>query len=152
MNLFPLTGKTAIVTGASRGIGEAIAKGFAEAGADLVLVSRKREALEKVAQDVRAGGRKALSIAADIGVSEEIQRAVDTDDGPYVIAGDAVPQYGNLKGAPEEGLRFLMSGVYTDMVAMWKSMELIDDIVDHDIGRVLPGHDNLVFQKARYPQ
>jgi hypothetical protein len=44
-----------------------------------------------------------------------------------------------------------MSGVYTDMVAMWKSMELIDDIIDHDINRVLPGHDNLVFQKARYP-
>ena len=76
---------------------------------------------------------------------------VETDDGPYVFAGDAVPQFGNLKGAPEEGLRFLMSGVYTDMVAMWKSMELIDDIVGHDLDRVLPGHENLVFRKPRYP-
>ena len=77
MDLFPLTGKTAIVTGASRGIGEAIAKGFAKAGADLILVSRNREALEKVAREIGGLGRKAFPIVADIGVSEDIQRAVD---------------------------------------------------------------------------
>ncbi len=77
---------------------------------------------------------------------------VETEKGPYIIAGDSVPQYGNLKGAPEEGLRFLMSGVYTDMVAMWKSMETIDDLVEHDIARVIPGHESLVFQKNRYPE
>jgi NAD(P)-dependent dehydrogenase (short-subunit alcohol dehydrogenase family) len=76
--VFQLAGKVAIVTGASRGIGEAIAKGFAKAGADLVLVSRNKEALEKVAKEIRDLGRKALSIAADIGVAEEIQRTVDT--------------------------------------------------------------------------
>jgi short-subunit dehydrogenase len=54
MDLFPLTGKTAIVTGASRGIGEAIAKGFAHAGVDLVLVSRKRDVLENVAKEIKA--------------------------------------------------------------------------------------------------
>jgi NAD(P)-dependent dehydrogenase (short-subunit alcohol dehydrogenase family) len=77
MDLFPLGGKTAIVTGASRGIGEAIAKGFARAGADLVLVSRNRAALEQMAEEVRGLGRKALAVAADIGVPEEIERAVD---------------------------------------------------------------------------
>jgi len=77
MDLFPLGGKTAIVTGASRGIGEAIAKGYAKAGADLVLVSRNRTALEQVAGEVRGLGRKALVVAADIGVPEEIERAVD---------------------------------------------------------------------------
>ena len=76
--MFQLTGKVAIVTGASRGIGEAIAKGFAKAGADLVLVSRNKEALEKVAKEIRDLGRKAFSIGADIGVAEEIQRTVDT--------------------------------------------------------------------------
>jgi NAD(P)-dependent dehydrogenase (short-subunit alcohol dehydrogenase family) len=76
--VFQLTGKVAIVTGASRGIGEAIAKGFAKAGADLVLVSRNKEALEKVAKEIRDLGRKAFSIGADIGVAEEIQRTVDT--------------------------------------------------------------------------
>lgn len=76
--MFDLTGKTAIVTGASRGIGEAIAKGFAKAGADLVLVSRNLSALEKVAKEIEGFGRKALSVSADIGIPEEIQRAVDT--------------------------------------------------------------------------
>ena len=77
MKMFKLTGKTAIVTGASRGIGEAIAKGFAQAGADLVLVSRNIIALEEVAKEIKAFGREALSIAADIGNPEEIQRTID---------------------------------------------------------------------------
>ena len=72
-----LTGKTAIVTGASRGIGEAIAKGFAKAGADLILVSRNRAALERVAKEIDGVGRRALPVAADIGAPDEIQRAVD---------------------------------------------------------------------------
>jgi NAD(P)-dependent dehydrogenase (short-subunit alcohol dehydrogenase family) len=72
-----LRGKTAIVTGASRGIGEAIAKGFAEAGADLILVSRNKSALEKVANKIEGLGRKTLSIAADIGKPEEIQKTID---------------------------------------------------------------------------
>lgn len=50
--MFYLTGKTTIVTGASRGIGEAPAKGFAKAGADLVLISRNRLALEKVVREI----------------------------------------------------------------------------------------------------
>lgn len=58
--MFQLTGKVAIVTGASRGIGEAIAKGFAKAGADLVLVSRNKEALEKVAKEIRGPGKESL--------------------------------------------------------------------------------------------
>lgn len=77
MDILPLTGKTAIVTGASRGIGRAIAKGFADAGADLVLVSRKRADLENVAKEIGGIGRKAHPIVADIGVAEEVQRAVD---------------------------------------------------------------------------
>ena len=77
MNMFPLTGKTAIVTGGSRGLGEAVAKGLAKAGADLVLISRKRDALEKVAREINGLGRKAFPIVADIGVPEEIERAVE---------------------------------------------------------------------------
>jgi glyoxylase-like metal-dependent hydrolase (beta-lactamase superfamily II) len=76
---------------------------------------------------------------------------VETDKGPYVVAGDAVPKYGNLKGSPKEGLPYLISGIYTDMIAMWKSFELIDEIVEHDFLRVIPGHDPLVFEKERYP-
>jgi N-acyl homoserine lactone hydrolase len=76
---------------------------------------------------------------------------VETEDGPYVIAGDAVPQYGNLKGSPEERQPYLMSGIYTDMQAMWNSMKLVDEIVKHDISKVIPGHEPQVFKKKRYP-
>ncbi len=76
---------------------------------------------------------------------------VDTVDGPYVIAGDSVPHYENLMGAPEERLPYLMAGVYTDMLAMWNSFEIIDEIVRHDIYKVIPGHEPLVFKKERYP-
>jgi len=75
--MFSLRGKRAIVTGASRGIGEAIAKGFAEAGADLVLISRNLSALEEVAKEIERFGRKAIPISADIGNSEDIEKAIE---------------------------------------------------------------------------
>jgi glyoxylase-like metal-dependent hydrolase (beta-lactamase superfamily II) len=76
---------------------------------------------------------------------------VDTDAGPYVIAGDAVPTYENMRGDPKNNERYFMSGVYTDMQAMWKSFELIDEIVKGDVERVIPGHESLVFKRERYP-
>jgi gluconate 5-dehydrogenase len=68
--MFDLTQKTAIVTGASRGIGEAIAKGFASAGANVILVSRKMTALQPMAEEIEKMGSRALPIAADIGKPE----------------------------------------------------------------------------------
>jgi N-acyl homoserine lactone hydrolase len=76
---------------------------------------------------------------------------VETENGPYVICGDAVPQYENLEGAPKEGQSYLMSGIYTDMEAMWKSFEYVDEIVKGDYSKVIPGHDSRVFNKERYP-
>jgi N-acyl homoserine lactone hydrolase len=76
---------------------------------------------------------------------------VETDKGPYVIAGDAVPMYENLKGDPQNNLPYIMSGVYTDMDAMWRSFEYIDELVKGDIYKVIPGHESLVFKKKQYP-
>jgi N-acyl homoserine lactone hydrolase len=76
---------------------------------------------------------------------------VETDDGPYVIAGDAVNKYANLEGAPSRRQRFLMGGVFTDLCAMWRSFEVIDSIVQHDFSKVIPGHDPLVFARNSYP-
>src|SRR5690348_14918025 len=63
---FDLTGRTALVTGASRGIGEAIALALADAGADVALNSRKVESLEKVARQVEERGRRAVVVPADV--------------------------------------------------------------------------------------
>lgn len=76
--MFSLNGKTAIVTGASRGIGKAIALGFAKAGADLVLVSRNLSALKEVAREIESLGRKVSPISVDIGNPEEIRRGVES--------------------------------------------------------------------------
>lgn len=62
-----LSGRVAIITGASRGIGGAIAKRFAEAGAAVVLSSRRQAALDEVADEIRAEGGEALAIAAHNG-------------------------------------------------------------------------------------
>ena len=71
-----LDNKVALVTGASRGIGQAIAMGLARSGADVVIASRKIADLEKVADEIRKTGRKCLPVAAHIGRTEDINNLV----------------------------------------------------------------------------
>ncbi|GII82983.1 2-deoxy-D-gluconate 3-dehydrogenase [Sphaerisporangium siamense] len=66
MQAFDLSGRGALVTGASRGIGRAIALAYAAAGADVALVARSRDALAEVAREVEALGRRAHVIACDL--------------------------------------------------------------------------------------
>ena len=78
---FRLDGRVALVTGAGRGIGEGIALGLAEAGADLALVSRTQSELDRVAEAVRALGRRAMVVPCDVGdvaaIPPAVQRVVD---------------------------------------------------------------------------
>ncbi|MBI2906663.1 MAG: glucose 1-dehydrogenase [Chloroflexi bacterium] len=76
MSQFSLDGRVAIVTGGSRGIGKAIAVGLAEAGADIVVASRKLPDLEAVANEISSLGRRSLAVAAHMGKTEDIQNLV----------------------------------------------------------------------------
>jgi NADP-dependent 3-hydroxy acid dehydrogenase YdfG len=66
LEIYSLEGKTAVVTGASRGFGEAIAVGLAEAGADVVLAARTESALREVAARIETLGRQALVVPTDM--------------------------------------------------------------------------------------
>ena len=61
-----LDGKVAVITGGSSGIGKSIALTYAEAGANVVIASRKQENLDKVATQIKALGRESLAIATDV--------------------------------------------------------------------------------------
>ena len=72
-----LANQIAVVTGAGRGIGRAIALKFASEGADVVCISRTAENSEKVAQEVRATGRRAWGLAVDVACSEAVAAAAE---------------------------------------------------------------------------
>ena len=74
---FDLRGKVALVTGGSRGLGRAMAIGFAEAGADVVVASRKLDACQDAAAAVEALGRRALAVSANVGRWDELDGLVD---------------------------------------------------------------------------
>jgi NAD(P)-dependent dehydrogenase (short-subunit alcohol dehydrogenase family) len=76
-DLFDLTGKIALVTGGSRGLGLQMVRAFAEHGADIIIASRKLDACEEAAAEVRAMGRRALAISAHVGRWDEIDKLIE---------------------------------------------------------------------------
>jgi len=81
---FSLKGKTALVTGAGRGIGQAIAIGYAEAGADVIIVSRTQSDLEKTAQLIESAGTKAYLFEADVTNKDQVKGIFKTLDSEQV--------------------------------------------------------------------
>jgi NAD(P)-dependent dehydrogenase (short-subunit alcohol dehydrogenase family) len=75
LDLFRQDGKRALVTGASRGLGRSMALALADVGADIILTGRTQETLDATAAEIRALGRKAWTIKADMGAPAECERA-----------------------------------------------------------------------------
>ncbi|NNN29249.1 glucose 1-dehydrogenase [Streptomyces sp. S3(2020)] len=76
--MFDLSGKVALVTGGSRGLGREMVRAFATAGADVVIASRKLEACATLAAEVRGLGQRALPVAAHVGHWDDLGRLADT--------------------------------------------------------------------------
>ena len=77
LNLFSLTNKVAIVTGAGRGIGKAIALGLADAGADVVVAARTAADIEVTASEITQKGNKSLAIPTDVRLKDQVNNLVD---------------------------------------------------------------------------
>lgn len=77
-NLFDLTGKTALITGASRGLGQIFSRALAQAGADLAITSRKLASLADFQKEIEDMGRKVIPLELDVRDYDSIQKAVET--------------------------------------------------------------------------
>lgn len=77
---------------------------------------------------------------------------VETDNGPYVLAGDAIIKQENMQPLPERRLPFRMTGLYMDFQAQWKTMETIMRIVDWDTSKVLGHHDPVALANYVLPE
>ncbi|WP_407644150.1 glucose 1-dehydrogenase [Ferrimonas sediminicola] len=108
--LLSLDGRVALITGASRGIGEAVARLYAAHGARVILSSRDADALERVAAEIRDRGGDACAIACHGGDPEQMQRLferIDTDYGRLdILVNNAAanPYFGHILDTPAEAV------------------------------------------------
>jgi NAD(P)-dependent dehydrogenase (short-subunit alcohol dehydrogenase family) len=109
-NLFDLTGRSAIITGSSRGIGRAIAERLAEHGAKVVISSRKAEPCQEVADAInhRFGAGRAIAVPANIASKEDLQRLADSTNDAFgqvdilICNAASNPYAGPLSGISDE--------------------------------------------------
>ena len=98
MSRFDLTGRTAIVTGGSSGIGKAIALALAEEGADVVVTARTRETVDEAAEEIKALGRRSLGVTCDVREADQIaamvQRVMDVFGKIDILVNNAGGSYG----------------------------------------------------------
>jgi NAD(P)-dependent dehydrogenase (short-subunit alcohol dehydrogenase family) len=114
MSIFDLSGKTAVITGSSKGIGRAIAEQMALFGANVVVSSRKGPACEEVVAEIKKAGGKAVAIPAHIGEKEALQNLVNASIKAFgkidiLVCNAAVnPYYGPLAGISDEAFDRIM--------------------------------------------
>ena len=160
--LFDLTGRVALVTGGTRGLGRAILRTLAHAGADVVVASRKQEACEEAAAEVRAIGRRAFAHCCHVGHWDEIDGLVDAAYDAFgrvdILVNNAglAPTYPNPQGVTEElwdkTVAVNLKGPYRLMALVGERMVAGDggSIVNiSSIGGVRPTNDILPYAAAK---
>ena len=150
MSLFDLTGKVAIITGSSRGIGRAIADALADQGAKVVISSRKVEACVEAAEAInrRHGEGRAIVVPANISSKDDLQRLMDETRKAFgkidilVCNAASNPFYGSQLDIPDEAFRKILEVVIGFEQFRHGSPQEIRNIHLHGPGRAirLAGH------------
>jgi A-factor type gamma-butyrolactone 1'-reductase (1S-forming) len=144
LNRFRLDGRTAILTGVGPGVGEHVAKAYAELGANVVISARSKDRLDHIAAEINALGGHALAVAADAGSKEDLIRLTDAARnrfGPIHIvfnnaaAGVVYARDGGLWANTDEVWKTAMD---VNVLATWRLTELTtDDMQKHGKGSII---------------
>lgn len=145
MTLFDLDGKTAVITGSTKGIGKAIAQRMAEHGANVVISSRKEDACKEVADEINATwakkGNKAVPIPCHIGHKEQLQNLVDKSTAAFgkidiLVCNAAVnPYYGPSKDIPDSAFdRIMESNIRSNF---WLCHMALPQMVERKDGAII---------------
>lgn len=138
--MFDLKGRVVVVSGASSGLGVQMAKGFASQGADLVIMARRVEKLEKVAEEIRSLGVKCLPVQCDVTDTEAINKAAETTIKEYGKVDVLVNCAGSSKNAgvvnmTDEEWDFTID---TDLTSVFKVTRAFSKyMIENKYGRII---------------
>ena len=143
MTLFDMTGKVAVITGSTRGIGRAIAERMAEHGAKVVISSRKQDVCDQVSKEIndKFGKGTAVAIAANISSKENLQNLVNESNRAFgkidVLVCNAAsnPYYGPLAGISDDQFRKILDN---NIVANnWLTSMVVPQMIERKDGSVI---------------
>lgn len=143
MSLFDLSGKVALLTGASKGMGLAMATALAEHGATVVISARKQDQLEKAAGEINAavGAERAIPVACNVGYKDQLQALVETTRekaGPIdIVVGNAGvnPYYGPTSEIPDEAYEKTMAANVQSN--LWLAQLAVPDMIAKGSGSMM---------------
>lgn len=135
-----LEGKRALVFGGTSGLGKAIAVGFAEAGADVVAVGRRAEAVRQTAQEIRDVGRSTFEIAGDVRDRDQIQEVIDRMLGEIGRIDILVNSAGVTKRVPSFEVEDRLWNEIMDinLKGVWNTCQMVGRVMkDQQYGRII---------------